>query len=161
MRLSSRRAPSTRRASAGARYLLPVTLCAIALAACGSEAGSASSGGPASSASPAAPAAKVALTITVTPRPGAHTRRWTLRCEPTGGTHPDADAACHQLLTAKDPFQPIPRNIMCPMIVTGEQKATVQGTWFGKPVDVSFSQLNGCASVRWNELGRVFGGPVH
>lgn len=141
---------------------MPLTLCAIALAACGSQASSVNPGGPASSASPTTPAAKVSLTISVTRHPGAPTTHWTLRCQPAGGSHPDPSAACHQLLTAKNPFGHTPRHIMCPMIVTGQQKATVQGTWFGKQVDASFSQLDGCAAVRWNELGQVFGGtPVH
>jgi hypothetical protein len=37
----------------------------------------------------------------------------------------------------------------------GEQTATIEGTWFGTPVDATFSQLSGCAAVRWQELGQV------
>ena len=46
---------------------------------------------------------------------------------------------------------------MCPMMVSGPQKATVTGTFFGRQVDGQFSRLNGCASIRWSELGDVFG----
>ncbi|HUY51737.1 MAG TPA: SSI family serine proteinase inhibitor [Streptosporangiaceae bacterium] len=130
----------------------------IGLAACGSVASTGSS------ASHTAPQAKVSLTVQVTPSPGATPERWTLRCEPTGGTHPDPAAACRQLLAAKNPFAPIPRGIMCPMIVSGPQKATITGTFLGKPVDASFSRLDGCAAVRWSELGEVFtphGAPVN
>jgi hypothetical protein len=140
-----------------------MALCAVAVAACGSVTSPASPGGPASSGASAAPsqaAAKVSVIVEVTPRSGAKVERWTLRCEPTGGTHPDAAAACHALLTATRPFAPIPRGVMCPMIVTGEQTATIKGTWFGTPVDATFSQLSGCAAVRWRELGQVFT-PVH
>ena len=152
-----------RRARSRARYVLPVALCAVGVAACGSVTATANPGGPASStaaATPSAAAAKVSLTIEVTPRPGAKTQRWTLRCEPTGGTHPDAADACHQLLTAQRPFAPIPHNIMCPMAVTGDQLATIKGTWFGTTVDATFSQASGCAAVRWKELGQVFT-PIH
>ena len=38
----------------------------------------------------------------------ARNAAWTLRCDPTGGTHPDAQAACRDLLRAKNPFAPIP-----------------------------------------------------
>ncbi len=137
-----------------------MALCALTAAACGSVAGPAKAGGPTSSATPSAAPAKISLLIEVTPRPGAKPERWTLRCEPTGGTHPDAAAACHQLLTATRPFTPLPRGIMCPMIVTGEQTATIKGKWFGAQVDETFSQLSGCAAARWKELGQVFS-PIH
>jgi hypothetical protein len=137
----------------------------MALAACGSVASTANSGGSASStasagatasATASAAAAKVSVIIEVTPRPGARAEHWTLQCEPTGGTHPDAAAACHQLLSVKQPFAPVRHGMMCPMIVTGEETATIRGTWFGTPVDATFSQLSGCAAVRWQELGQVF-----
>jgi hypothetical protein len=105
---------------------------------------------------PAKPAAKVSLTVVVTPTPGATPKRWTLRCDPAGGTHPDAKAACRALLAAKNPFAPIPRGIMCPMIVAGPQKATITGTFFGQPVASNFSRA-GCEATRWAKLGVVFG----
>jgi Subtilisin inhibitor-like len=157
---------SWRRAHTSAPYVLSMALCAAAVAACGSGAGpassggSASSGGAAASATPSAAAAKVSLLIEVTQTPGAKAERWTLQCEPTGGTQPNAAAACHQLLTATRPFAPIPRGIMCPMVTTGEQTAVIRGTWFGSPVDETFSQLSGCAAMRWKELGQVFS-PIH
>ena len=138
---------SLRPARSGARYLLPAILCAVTAAACGSAT---------STSSPAKPAAKVSLTVVVTPTPGATPKRWTLRCDPTGGTHPDARAACRQLLDAKNPFAPIPRGIMCPMIVAGPQKATISGTFFGQHVASDFSKT-GCEGARWAELGAVFG----
>jgi hypothetical protein len=139
----------------GVRYLPLAALCVLAAAACGSV----SSTGTAQP-SHQAPVAKVSLNVAVTPSPGAKPEHWTLRCDPAGGTHPHAKAACRQLLAAKNPFAPAPRGIMCPMMVSGPQKATVTGTFFGRHVDGQFSRLDGCASVRWSELGDVFG-PVH
>lgn len=141
---------SLRHARPGAGYLLPALLCVLTAAACGSTASTGSA------AKPAAPAAKVSLTVVVTPTPGATPRRWTLRCDPTGGTHPDAQAACRELLAAKDPFAPIPRGIMCPMIAAGPQRATISGTYFGQRVETDFSRA-GCAAMRWAKLGAVFG----
>jgi Subtilisin inhibitor-like len=145
-------------------YLLPAILSLVAVAACGSAAstGSTSSGSAASTGatpSQAAPAAKVSLTVVVTTSPGAKPKRWTLTCDPVGGTHPHAKAACRQLLAAKNPFAPIPRGIMCPMIPAGPQQTTakVTGTYFGKPVDGTFSRQSPCAASRWAELGVVFG----
>ena len=143
---------SLRHARSGAGYLLPAVLCVITAAACGSVTGTSSSS------KPSAPAARVSLTVVVTATPGATPKRWTLRCEPTGGTDPDAKAACRELLAAKDPFAPIPRGIMCPMIVAGPQKATVSGTFFGQHVESDFSRA-GCEGMRWAKLGAVFGPP--
>jgi hypothetical protein len=156
-------AGAPRAAAPCAVALCAVALCAVALAACGSGTSAANPGGPASSvasASPSQAAPKVSVIVEMTARPGAKVKRWTLQCEPTGGTHPDAAAACHQLLTATRPFAPIPRGIMCPMIVTGEQTATIKGSWFGVPIDATFSQLSGCAAMRWKELGQVLN-PIH
>ena len=141
---------SLRHARSGAGYLLPAIVCVITAAACGSVTGT--SPPP----KPSAPAAKVSLTVVVTPAPGATPKRWTLRCEPTGGTDPHAKAACRELLAAKNPFAPIPRGIMCPMIVAGPQTATVSGTFFGQHVESDFSRA-GCEGVRWAKLGAVFG----
>jgi len=141
---------SVRPARSGARYLLPAILCVVTAAACGSVISTTS--GP----KPAKPAAKVSLTVVVTPTPGATPKRWTLRCEPTGGTEPNAKAACRQLLAAKNPFAPIPRGIMCPMIVAGPQRATISGTFFGQHVASNFSRA-GCEATRWAKLGAVFG----
>ncbi|HTT51444.1 MAG TPA: SSI family serine proteinase inhibitor [Streptosporangiaceae bacterium] len=140
-------------------YLLLAILSLVAAAACGSAAstGSAAPGSPASRS--AAPAAKVALTVVVKASPGAKPQRWTLTCDPVGGTHPHAKAACRELLGAKNPFAPIPRGIMCPMIPAGPQSgsATVTGTFFGQQVSGTFSRQSPCAASRWAELGVVFG----
>ena len=141
---------SLRPARSGARYLLPAILCVVTAAACGSATSTSSP------AKPAKPAAKVSLTVVVTPTPGATPNRWTLRCDPTGGTHPDARAACRDLLGAKNPFAPIPHGLMCPMIVAGPQKATISGTFCGQHVASNFSKV-GCEGARWAKLGEVFG----
>lgn len=141
---------SLRHARPGAGHLLPALLCVITAAACGSATSTSSA------AKPSAPAAKVSLTVVVTPTPGATPQRWTLRCDPTGGTHPDAKAACRELLATKNPFAPTPRGIMCPMIVVGPQRATISGTFFGQRIETDFSRA-GCEAMRWAKLGAVFG----
>jgi hypothetical protein len=96
----------------------------------------------------------VSLVIKVTGAPGVPPRRWTLRCDPVGGTHPDAAKACRVLLHAKNPFAPLPRGATCP--VNGiARTATIKGTWFGHPVDAIFIQ-NGCGSPRWANIRQIF-----
>ena len=150
------RSPVLRRARASSPGPAAVALAAaglVAVAACGSGGSGAGSG-------TTAPPAKVLLNVVVTPSPGAKPEHWTLRCEPTGGSHPDAEAACRQLLKAKNPFGPIPRGIMCPMIAAGPAQASVTGTYFGRHVTGTFSQGSGCSAMRWAQLGEVFA-PMH
>ena len=140
------------RGRAGARSILIAAACAATVTACGTQA----AGGSAASAHAAgAHAAKVSLTIQVTGKPGAKPERWTLRCDPAGGTHPDPQAACNVLLHAKSPFAAVPDHVMCPMILAGTKTATIKGTWFGKHIDTSFDR-SGCGMLRWRKIGQIF-----
>ena len=147
----------TLRVAAGARYLLIAAVCAATATACGTlhASGPASAAGGAGQPAAGTRPAAVSLVIKVTGPPGAPPRRWTLRCDPVGGTHPDAAKACRVLLHAKNPFAPPPRGIMCPMIAIGARTATVKGTWFGRPVDAIFIQ-NGCGMPRWAKIRQIF-----
>jgi Subtilisin inhibitor-like len=85
-----------------------------------------------------------------------------LRCRPTGGTHPDAQAACNRLAElapsaggAHDPFAPVPPDRVCTQIYAGSRTAHVTGTWLGRPVDATFTLKNGCEVARWRTLEPV------
>ena len=136
-------------ARTGLRSVLIAALCAATATACGS--GHSAGGGAAAA---AAHPARVSLVIQVTGT-GAKAERWTLRCDPDGGTHPDPQAACDALLHARSPFAALPPHEMCPMIPAGTKIATVQGTWFGKHVDSSFNR-SGCGLPRWDKVGQIF-----
>jgi hypothetical protein len=120
-------------------------MCAAAATACGSKAASAIS---------PAPPPKVSLDIKITGGTGG-AEHWTLRCEPTGGSHPNAAAACRVLLGAKDPFAPVPRGLMCPMMLAGTRVARVTGTYFGQKIDTTFAH-GGCQQIRWAKIGQIF-----
>jgi hypothetical protein len=117
--------------------------------------GSAADGSSASGSAASAHAARVSLTIGVTGEPGATPERWTLRCDPAGGTHPDPQAACNVLLHAKSPFAAVPSHLMCPMIPADTKTAVVKGTWFGKHIDTSFNR-SACGMLRWRKVGQIF-----
>lgn len=95
------------------------------------------------------------LTVSVTVKPGAKPREWTLRCDPTGGDHPAAAKACAALSKAKSPFRPTPKKRMCTQIYGGPEKASISGTWHGMKVDASYSRKNGCEISRWNAIRTV------
>jgi subtilisin inhibitor-like len=142
-------------AQSAARYILIALLCAAAASACGSV--RASGQAPARAAghtSAGTGAAAVRLVIAVTSHPGAKPQRWTLRCDPVGGTHPHARAACNVLKHAKNPFAPVRPNMMCPA-TPAARTATITGTWFGHPVNATYTQT-GCGLPRWRQVRQVF-----
>src|SRR3954447_21822072 len=135
-------------------------LCAAALLAsltgCGDEltngpsAGNPSGGGSSSAAPPAA--ASSALTVLIDDGEGAVTT-WRLTCDPVGGDHPEAEAACGALdRSGAKALPPVPRGRLCTQVFEGPQVAAVSGTWKGQRVDSRFNLRNGCEVGRWKAL---------
>jgi hypothetical protein len=142
-------------ARAVARYLLTGLLCVAAATACGSLRVSGQPNAGAAGPTPAgAGTAAVRLVIEVTSHPGAKPQRWTLRCDPVGGTHPDARAACRALEHMKTPFPPARPNMMCPA-AADSRAAIIRGTWFGHPVNATYTH-NACDLLRWHRIWQVF-----
>lgn len=99
------------------------------------------------------------LTITVDATGEGATQTFTLTCEPVGGDHPDAAAACAALAAAggADAFAPTPRDVACTEQWGGPQTATVEGTVAGERVSGTFDRTNGCEISRWDRLEALFG----
>lgn len=134
--------------------MIVLPLIVASAAACGSNDANV---GP-NHAQPADQATATALTISVTPKPGAKPQEWTLKCDPPGGSHPKAKQACAALAKAskvKSPFAATPKNQMCTQIFGGPQQAKIDGTWHGTRVDATFSRKNGCEIKRWNAIKPV------
>ncbi len=149
--------------------------CALLAAACGSTiAPSASSGGPSSAGTSSTgtsststsststtsagttSAAKISLDVSFAGSAGTPARHYTLRCEPAGGTVRDAAVACATLLKGASLFGPLARqHVMCPMMLASAGRATVTGTYLGKPVHESIAD-GGCDLARWTKLKQVF-----
>ena len=82
---------------------------------------------------------------------GSH-EHWSLTCSPSGGDHPDPEAACSALAQHADSLRPVPADTACTQIYGGPQTATVEGTIDGKPFEGSFDRRNGCEIARWESL---------
>ena len=81
--------------------------------------------------------------------------RWTLRCNPVGGTHPRRAAVCRELeRLGWRAFRPTPTDTACAEIYGGPQVAIVSGRVDGRSVWVRLSRTDGCEIERW---GRVRG----
>lgn len=132
------------------RALLPVLL---VLAGCSSGGSSSGDGRDDDTVAAGGPATE--LHIELVPAAGAAPQRWTLTCEPTGGDHPDADAACADLAEADEPFAPLPEDALCTELYGGPQTAVVRGSFRGQPVDLELSRTDGCRTDQWDRLGAL------
>ena len=114
--------------------------------------------GASSEAAPAAPT--IGLRITVWPQGEgkAPTRKYTLRCNPTGGTLPNARRACERLVALRTPFAPVPRDTACTEIYGGPDQALVTGTFRGRAVRARFGRTDGCQISRWDKHRFLFPG---
>jgi Subtilisin inhibitor-like len=102
----------------------------------------------------AARASGTELVITVWPQGTGESRKWTLQCDPAGGTLPRAEAACLRL--TREALRPLPRDTICTQIYGGPQRARITGRIEGKAVDARFSRVNGCEIHRWDSVRFLF-----
>ncbi|WP_372594110.1 SSI family serine proteinase inhibitor [Actinotalea sp.] len=111
--------------------------------------------------SPSAPdvAAATSLTVVLDETGTGPTTTTTLTCDPLGGTHPDAAAACAAIEAAggASAFDPVPPRTACTEQYGGPQTATVRGTVDGTPVNADFDRTNGCEISRWDRLAVLLG----
>jgi hypothetical protein len=129
-------------------------LLVLALTGCADQSGQMAEPSPTG----AEPVSTTRLTITVQPALGQPAETWTLTCDPPGGDHPHAEAACRSLENAgRDPFAPVPRGMMCAQQYGGPQTATIQGTWSGESVSAAYKRTDGCEIARWDAISDVLG----
>jgi hypothetical protein len=136
------------------RATLAVAFAASLAVGCGSAASA-----------PAAPAGGViSLKISYWPAGNDETtttdkpRRWTLRCHPAGGSHPNAVDACRKLKVLKQPFKPLRDDLQCTQQYGGPQEGTLSGTYLGRRVSASFSLVDGCQIARFKRVAFLFPG---
>jgi hypothetical protein len=97
---------------------------------------------------------ETALTITFWPdgRDDDESKRWTLRCDPAGGTMPRAAATCRHLLALSKPFAPQKKNLVCTDIFGGPQQAVIAGRFKGDRIWTAIGMRNGCQIARAKRL---------
>ncbi|MDQ3066622.1 MAG: SSI family serine proteinase inhibitor [Actinomycetota bacterium] len=102
--------------------------------------------------------AAIDLTVTVLPDGAAgDSISWRLTCEPTGGDHPDSEAACAALTAVPDPFGPLPEPDRCAEIPGGEDDvAVIDGDFRDRAVRSEFTHENACVAPRWDRIAPVF-----
>jgi hypothetical protein len=147
---SGDRKPGTARHRRRVSTLLALAVLPILVTGCGN--------GTEDSVTPQAPASESGGTVTtnltiVSDDGKGKTETWTLTCDPAGGTHPDAEAACAALAAkGESALPPVAKDMMCTQQYGGPQTAKITGTWKGETVNASFSRTNGCEISRWQDL---------
>ncbi|MFG2642609.1 SSI family serine proteinase inhibitor [Streptomyces sp. NPDC048370] len=99
------------------------------------------------------PATRILLTVT-SEATGDATEVW-LGCRPTGGNHPEAEAACDEIHVAAGDFDQLVGNpaAICPMVYD-PVTATAEGTYNKKPVTWKKTFSNAC--LLQAATGKVF-----
>jgi hypothetical protein len=79
-------------------------------------------------------------------------KRWTLRCDPVGGTHTRRGSACSRLYGMQRPFAPQKDVQFCTQIYGGPDQAVISGEHRGNRVWVLLSLSDGCKIARFKQL---------
>ncbi|MFC9941018.1 SSI family serine proteinase inhibitor [Nocardiopsis alba] len=81
---------------------------------------------------------------------------WTLTCSPTGGDHPDPEAACSEIdELGSEPFVMETDGMACTMQVGGPEAARVTGHVGDTEIDTEFNRHNGCEIERFSDVEAV------
>ncbi|RRO18697.1 hypothetical protein EIL87_06170 [Saccharopolyspora rhizosphaerae] len=96
-------------------------------------------------------------TFTLTIADGQNSRSVVLQCDPAGGDHPRAAAACEELRAANGNFENLRAGVQSTEQCTKDRrsvKATAQGNWNDRIVTYQYSADNACELHR--STGSVF-----
>ena len=94
----------------------------------------------------------VFLTVTVWPNGTGDAVHATLQCDPPGGDHPRAEAACAAVRRNATALQPVRADMACTQQYGGPERARVRGIVDGTDVSAELSRANGCEIARWDSL---------
>ncbi|MFI7483841.1 SSI family serine proteinase inhibitor [Kocuria sp. M1R5S2] len=110
-----------------------------------------------------APAGRALLDVSVRADESAAQEQYVLECADgrpgPATTHPDAEAACADVLSLGADFFTAERDpdLACTQQYGGPQTARVTGTVDGEPVDTGFSRTDGCEIARWDAAQSLLG----
>ena len=110
------------------------------------------------------PASDTSLTIERTlgddeglsPEAGYEEGVWSLTCDPAGGDHPEAEAACAEIAeVGTEPFLMDTSDMMCTMQMGGPEVVIVTGHIGDTEIDTEFNKVGGCEIDRFETVATV------
>jgi subtilisin inhibitor-like len=79
--------------------------------------------------------------------------KWTLKCNPAGGTLRAPSRACAKLRASSTKlFAPVSPKLVCTQIYGGPEVARVVGKLRGVRVAATFDRTDGCGISRWSKV---------
>jgi hypothetical protein len=95
---------------------------------------------------------KTSLRLEIISSKGAK-KNWTLKCAPTGGSHPNKIKACNFLLSKngeKALFSK--KSESCTQIFGGSATASIIGRYESRQIKLLLDRRDGCSIETWNKL---------
>jgi hypothetical protein len=102
------------------------------------------------------PAGGVGRALGLRRRGQGQSKVWTLRCDPPGGTFPNAKDACERLDDIDQPFAETAEDAVCTEKYGGPQLLSVQGVYRDESVNARFDRTDGCEIARWDKHAFLF-----
>jgi hypothetical protein len=83
-------------------------------------------------------------------------KKWTLKCAPNGGNHPNKIQACNYLLSNKGEKALFPQIAKtCTQIFGGSATATITGRYEETALKLDLDRRDGCGIDSWDHLIKV------
>jgi hypothetical protein len=102
-----------------------------------------------------ADASKIFLSIDVT-YSNKKTKKWTLRCGPTGGNHPYRQKSCNFLLSKQGKTALFPKQVeACTKIFGGTAVASINGRFENTRIMLNLDRKDGCGIETWDSLIQI------
>ena len=84
------------------------------------------------------------------------TKKWTLKCGPTGGNHPYRQKSCNFLLSKQGKSALFPKQVeACTKIFGGTAVAAINGRFENTQIKLNLDRKDGCGIDTWDSLIQI------
>lgn len=84
------------------------------------------------------------------------TKKWTLKCGPTGGNHPYRQKSCNFLLSKRGKSALFPKQVeACTKIFGGTAIAAINGRFENTQINLNLDRKDGCGIKIWDGLIQI------
>jgi hypothetical protein len=84
------------------------------------------------------------------------TKKWTLKCGPTGGNHPYRQKSCNFLLSEQGKSVLFPKQVeACTKVFGGTAVAAINGRFENTRIKLNLDRKDGCGIETWDSLIQI------